>query len=85
MINDNYLSNPVDKCCNYKNSNTPKTFPNNIVRILPSNNRPIPQYRKWNPKSARTLPASKSESNLPISNIPFIDNNEYLYHRNSRY
>lgn len=82
MINDNYLSNPVDKCCNYKNSNTPKTFPNNIVRILPSNNRPIPQYRKWNPKSARTLPASKSESNLPISNIPFIDNNEYLYTNN---
>lgn len=82
MINDNYLNIVNDKCCNYKNNKTSGRFPNNVVRILPSNNRPIPQYRKWIPKSNRTLPESSSENNLPIKNMPFIDNNEYLYTNN---
>lgn len=37
----NYLLNTADKCCNYKTNNVLETSPNNVIRILPSNNRPL--------------------------------------------
>lgn len=73
-----FLNKP-EKCCNKKNNNSSKSA-NNVIRILPSNNRPVPQYKKWVPKNDRTLPTTEFDNNLPIENSPFIDNNEYLYY-----